>query len=927
MSSTVLSSNSGKVDVSESAIGQYNRLRRFGHYGSQPATKPLIGMDRANTPHAAALATQRAQKQIAVRRPHPQNSTDALRASTLAHVSQSSEPPRLPKQSADAASAALYSSRNSPFPRAEQQRRLSQSASRAALLAASGRAAGRNYQRPAGYDFKGTQSHNNVNIATIGAVEAATNASPDMLRAQDERLAEKSGAAALRAGNRYAPDPDRDIAQVEASARDRAARTLRQYNFRVDRPRSQMPQSQYGARQLQQQQQIAEPSNQGQPTSSTIPQVPQPSYVTPERKRSTVNAVQSATRQSAPTEVADTTVHRSHGAHVPHYEMDPEDEEVLQTATQHSAMRREELLSLASLADRNVKEQLQSIDETRSGRPGRLNPRHFYSNHRKIRDTPERKKTYNGNIDLGGGLIMTQAEVEEIARRNVEPVLRQVNEAADERRAQDDRAIMQKQAEREERERLRQNRTSRLSRANSRSHHDLVDNADSLSSITPPPQPRSEASLNNLRAHQQQQNAEGYVDHVERRNTRSWRNSNVFSRLSFLKHHHSEQSTPRRSNTTAVRPATGIYAAIATTGVAVRDHGYSKQRSSSIPTHTASRDATHQYISAPSNIEPQSIENIQLSENVIQEHWREANEIKKNLLEHEARLEELEGIVQEKERHKKEATAQLANAIHEHRRLKKAYFAARDDAIRAEEVPATVEAEANAHGEIIAETPSSSTPKDQSSYYVVSHLKVRAKEAKALRLEVEQQAQQASAEHSQALKELEQEAARTEQLKKEYFNAKVHAEEADMAVRREELNRRVEQSQRQNNIHSTPPDVTATGFEDDYSTDLESETDNLNEGPAEAATTVAPTSTVPGALDSVVTASNETTEKYLPSSEAVSNDASAKYLAGVAGIASPNVDAGVSSDIPLGRSGSVRRTVPSATRSQEFRQSMFNEEL
>ncbi|KAK2598949.1 Eisosome assembly protein [Conoideocrella luteorostrata] len=111
---------------------------------------------------------------------------------------------------------------------------------------------------------------------------------------------------------------------------------------------------------------------------------------------------------------------------------------------------------LLAAAQRNVKARLHGMDEKVYQETGRANPSlitDWESKAQKAAQTRHESRTENkGKIDIGGGMYMTQEEIDNIASKRIQPVLDDINDKAETERERQEVLKLEEQARREEAE-------------------------------------------------------------------------------------------------------------------------------------------------------------------------------------------------------------------------------------------------------------------------------------------------------------------------------------------------------------------------------------------------------------------------------------------------------------------------------------------
>lgn len=112
--------------------------------------------------------------------------------------------------------------------------------------------------------------------------------------------------------------------------------------------------------------------------------------------------------------------------------------------------------ALLAAAQRNVKARLHGMDENVYQKTGRANPSlitDWEAKAQKAAQTLHDSRTENkGKIDVGGGMFMTQQEIDAIASKRIQPVLDDINDKAEAERERQEVLRLEEQARREEAE-------------------------------------------------------------------------------------------------------------------------------------------------------------------------------------------------------------------------------------------------------------------------------------------------------------------------------------------------------------------------------------------------------------------------------------------------------------------------------------------
>ena len=115
--------------------------------------------------------------------------------------------------------------------------------------------------------------------------------------------------------------------------------------------------------------------------------------------------------------------------------------------------------ALLAAAQRNVKAQLHGMDERVYQETGRANPSlitDWEAKAQKAAQSRHESRTENkGKIDIGGGVFMTQEEIDAIATKKIQPVLDDINEKAEAERERLAILKMEEQTRRDEAEKQR----------------------------------------------------------------------------------------------------------------------------------------------------------------------------------------------------------------------------------------------------------------------------------------------------------------------------------------------------------------------------------------------------------------------------------------------------------------------------------------
>lgn len=112
--------------------------------------------------------------------------------------------------------------------------------------------------------------------------------------------------------------------------------------------------------------------------------------------------------------------------------------------------------ALLAAAQRNVKARLHGMDEKVYQQTGRANPSlitDWEAKAQKAAQIRHDSRTENkGKIDVGGGMFMTQQEIDDIASKRIQPVLDDINDKAETERERQEVLKLEEQARREEAE-------------------------------------------------------------------------------------------------------------------------------------------------------------------------------------------------------------------------------------------------------------------------------------------------------------------------------------------------------------------------------------------------------------------------------------------------------------------------------------------
>ncbi|KAG6033082.1 hypothetical protein E4U41_007029 [Claviceps citrina] len=112
--------------------------------------------------------------------------------------------------------------------------------------------------------------------------------------------------------------------------------------------------------------------------------------------------------------------------------------------------------ALLAAAQRNVKARLHGMDEKVYEETGRANPSlitDWEAKAQKAAQTRHDSRTENeGKVDIGGGMFMTQQEIDAIASKRIQPVLDGINDKAETERERQEVLRLEEQARREEAE-------------------------------------------------------------------------------------------------------------------------------------------------------------------------------------------------------------------------------------------------------------------------------------------------------------------------------------------------------------------------------------------------------------------------------------------------------------------------------------------
>lgn len=112
--------------------------------------------------------------------------------------------------------------------------------------------------------------------------------------------------------------------------------------------------------------------------------------------------------------------------------------------------------ALLAAAQRNVKARLHGMDEKVYQETGRANPSlitDWEAKAQKAAQTRHESRTeHKGKIDIGGGMFMTQEEIDAIASKKIKPVLDDINDKAETERERQEVLKLEEQARREQAE-------------------------------------------------------------------------------------------------------------------------------------------------------------------------------------------------------------------------------------------------------------------------------------------------------------------------------------------------------------------------------------------------------------------------------------------------------------------------------------------
>ncbi|KJK77947.1 hypothetical protein H634G_06914 [Metarhizium anisopliae BRIP 53293] len=127
--------------------------------------------------------------------------------------------------------------------------------------------------------------------------------------------------------------------------------------------------------------------------------------------------------------------------------------------------------ALLAAAQRNVKAQLHGMDEKVYQETGRANPSLITDWEAKAQKAAQaqheaRTDDSKGKIDIGGGMFMTQEEINAIASKKIQPVLDDINDKAETERERQEVLRMEEQARREqaEKEKARDRETKEIAK-------------------------------------------------------------------------------------------------------------------------------------------------------------------------------------------------------------------------------------------------------------------------------------------------------------------------------------------------------------------------------------------------------------------------------------------------------------------------------
>jgi hypothetical protein len=126
--------------------------------------------------------------------------------------------------------------------------------------------------------------------------------------------------------------------------------------------------------------------------------------------------------------------------------------------------------ALLAAAQRNVKAQLHGMDEKVYQETGRANPSLITDWEAKAQKAAqnrhESRTEHKGKIDIGGGMFMTQEEIDAIASKRIKPVLDDINDKAETERERQEVLKMEEQARREqaEKEKVRDREAKEISK-------------------------------------------------------------------------------------------------------------------------------------------------------------------------------------------------------------------------------------------------------------------------------------------------------------------------------------------------------------------------------------------------------------------------------------------------------------------------------
>lgn len=127
------------------------------------------------------------------------------------------------------------------------------------------------------------------------------------------------------------------------------------------------------------------------------------------------------------------------------------------------AKRSQDREALLAAAQRNVKATLDGMDKKMYRDTGRVSASKLndweYRAHETAQARSEARNGGNvsGKIDLGGGMYMDQSEVDEIAAREVQPILDEINERAEREREEQEKKRLEVEAEKQRNAEIKEN--------------------------------------------------------------------------------------------------------------------------------------------------------------------------------------------------------------------------------------------------------------------------------------------------------------------------------------------------------------------------------------------------------------------------------------------------------------------------------------